>query len=231
MFGDIGHGLIMFIFGLYLVFNNNSIKKSSFAFASDLRYMVLMMGFFAFYCGWVYNDFLGMDLNIFGSCYTIQKQNDGKEIILPPDQNCIYPFGIDPIWGVANNELIFVNSLKMKIAVIIAIIHMVLGVIMKFFNAAYFKRKLEIFFEFIPQMLFLGLLFGYMDFLIIFKWLKPWDTTPTSEHLPPSIISTMMDIGLQTGSTVRLLLLRSRPTRCGETMASQAKTPSKSLSY
>ena len=177
MFGDIGHGLIMFILGLYLVFNNNSIKKSSFAFASDLRYMVLMMGFFAFYCGWVYNDFLGMDLNVFGSCYTIQKQNDGTEKILPPDPNCIYPFGIDPIWGVANNELIFVNSLKMKIAVIIAIIHMVLGVVMKLFNAVYFKRNLEILFEFIPQILFLGLLFVYMDCLIIFKWLKPWDTT------------------------------------------------------
>lgn len=72
------------------------------------------------------------------------------------------------------------NGLKMKIAVIIAIIHMVLGVVMKLFNAKYFRRNLEIIFEFIPQILFLGLLFGYMDFLIIFKWLKPWDTTLTS---------------------------------------------------
>ena len=39
------------------------------SFACNLRYMVLMMGFFAVYCGWVYNDFLGMNLNIFGSCY------------------------------------------------------------------------------------------------------------------------------------------------------------------
>lgn len=69
MFGDMGHGLVLFLFGLYLVFNNDVLKKTSFAFLSSLRYIVLMMGFFAFYCGWIYNDFLGMNLNIFGSCY------------------------------------------------------------------------------------------------------------------------------------------------------------------
>lgn len=41
-----------------------------------------------------------------------------------------------------------------------------------------------------------------MDFLIVYKWLKPWDITSTTiVHPPPSIISTMMDIGLQVGST------------------------------
>ena len=82
--------------------------------------MVVMMGFFAFYCGWIYNDFLGMNLNIFGSCYPIVRDSSGQEVIEPKD-NCIYPFGVDPIWGVSSNELIFVNSLKMKISVIIAI--------------------------------------------------------------------------------------------------------------
>jgi V-type H+-transporting ATPase subunit a len=69
MFGDIGHGLILFILGLYLVFYNKELSKTSMSFLCQLRYMVLMMGFFAFYCGWIYNDFLGMNLNIFGSCY------------------------------------------------------------------------------------------------------------------------------------------------------------------
>lgn len=187
------------------------------------------MGFFAFYCGWVYNDFLGMDLNIFGSCYNIFKNNDGSEryeVI----KDCMYPFGIDPIWGVASNELVFVNGLKMKIAVIIAIIHMLLGVVMKCFNAIYFKRNLEIVFEFIPQLLFLGLLFGYMDFLIVYKWLQPWDTTSAVvAHPPPSIISTMMDIGLQVGSTVTIHSFSQKHTRCGVMTGVRAKTPSKSL--
>jgi V-type H+-transporting ATPase subunit a len=69
MFGDIAHGLILFIFGLILVFKNDAIQKSSMKMLSSLRYMVTMMGFFAFYCGWIYNDFIGMNLNIFGSCY------------------------------------------------------------------------------------------------------------------------------------------------------------------
>lgn len=31
--------------------------------------MVLLMGFFAFYNGIIYNDFAGISLNLFGSCY------------------------------------------------------------------------------------------------------------------------------------------------------------------
>jgi vacuolar-type H+-ATPase subunit I/STV1 len=105
----------------------------------------------------------------------------------------------------------------MKIAVIIAIVHMSVGVVIKYFNAQFFKRKLETFFEFIPQILFLGLLFGYMDFLIIYKWLTNWGCVVridpitgsqgiecVKDHLPPSIISTMMDIGLKVGSTVNI---------------------------
>ena len=33
------------------------------------------MGFFACYCGLVYNDFLAIPWNLFGSCYTRTKDN------------------------------------------------------------------------------------------------------------------------------------------------------------
>jgi V-type H+-transporting ATPase subunit a len=141
MFGDMGHGLILFLLGLYLVFNNAALSRSSLSFVCELRYMVLMMGFFASYCGWIYNDFLGMNVNLLGSCYPLYVQGDGK-LAYTHTENCVYPFGIDPIWGVASNNLIFVNSLKMKISVIIAILHMVCGVFLKLLNALYFKRKL-----------------------------------------------------------------------------------------
>ena len=68
----------------------------------------------------------------------------------------------------------FMNSLKMKLAVIIGVIHMSFGIILKAVNSLHFKKKLDFYFEFIPQLLFMVLMFGYMDFLIIFKWLKPW---------------------------------------------------------
>jgi V-type H+-transporting ATPase subunit a len=105
----------------------------------------------------------------------------------------------------------------MKIAVIIAIIHMSLGVIMKAFNAIFFKRKLDFYFEFIPQLIMLVLLFGYMDFLIVFKWLKDWSVpheitaamdTVDPKRWAPSIIGTMMNIGLKVGKTVSILISR-----------------------
>lgn len=40
-----------------------------------LRYLIITMGFFAFYCGFIYNDFLSMNLDIFGSCYDPNPKN------------------------------------------------------------------------------------------------------------------------------------------------------------
>ena len=63
----------------------------------------------------------------------------------------------------------------MKIAVILGIIQMSAGISMKAFNAHYFKSKIDFFFEFIPQLLLLLCLFGWMDILIIAKWLYTLD--------------------------------------------------------
>lgn len=87
----------------------------------------------------------------------------------------MYGVGIDPVWAVAENNLNFINSLKMKISVIIAVVHMTLGVLIKAGNSLYFKRYIEFIFEFLPQLAFMVVLFGYMDFLIVYKWLVPWN--------------------------------------------------------
>lgn len=52
---------------------------------------------------------------------------------------------------------------------------MSLGVTMKGFNSIYFGSMLDFFFEFIPQICLLLALFGWMDALIIFKWIFPVD--------------------------------------------------------
>lgn len=65
-----------------------------------LKYMITMMGFFAFYCGWVYNDLIGFSYNFFGSCYDPDAIDpDGADNHLYPKQGCVYPFGLDPVWG------------------------------------------------------------------------------------------------------------------------------------
>lgn len=71
MFGDIGHGGVLFAFALYLMFNNDKLRaqKSVLVPFLEFRYLLTLMGFFAFYCGWIYNDMFSLPVNVFGSCW------------------------------------------------------------------------------------------------------------------------------------------------------------------
>jgi V-type H+-transporting ATPase subunit a len=60
------------------------------------------MGFFSTYCGFIYNDFLSISLNIFISCYNVNNVTEGNPIPRISD-NCVYPMGIDPVWSVSTN--------------------------------------------------------------------------------------------------------------------------------
>lgn len=105
---------------------------------------------------------------------------------------------MDPIWAIASNNLVYVNSLKMKISVIIAVVHMTLGVFIKATNTIYFCKMMDFFFEFVPQLIFLVLLFGYMDFLIVLKWTVDWGLYAADS---PSVITTMINLPLKLGVT------------------------------
>ena len=67
------------------------------------------------------------------------------------------------------------NSFKMKISVIFGVAQMLLGTTMKGFNAVYFKEYIELIFEVITQFLLLVVLFGFMDYMIISKWVTNWE--------------------------------------------------------
>eukprot|EP01026_Neomeris_dumetosa_P028375 TRINITY_DN2298_c0_g1_i10.p3 TRINITY_DN2298_c0_g1~~TRINITY_DN2298_c0_g1_i10.p3 ORF type:complete len:324 (-),score=47.65 TRINITY_DN2298_c0_g1_i10:398-1369(-) len=60
--------------------------------------------------------------------------------------------------------------MKMKMSIVLGVVQMTLGILMSLFNHIYFEDYLSIWCEFIPQILFLWSVFGYMCFLIIFKW-------------------------------------------------------------
>jgi V-type H+-transporting ATPase subunit a len=166
MFGDIGHGSLILIFTSILICFGERIVKNAPQMQQlhNARYILLLMGIFSTFCGLIYNDFLSIPLNLFGSCYNFKT---GQRI----SPNCVYKAGIDPIWYVSQQEILFLNSVKMKIAVIIGVAHMILGLLQKGLNALYFKRRLDFVHEFVPQILMLFCMFGYMDILIIKKWL------------------------------------------------------------
>ena len=82
MFGDIGHGGLIFILSLYLCFNKNQILNSNSILKEGIRYryILLLMGFFSFYCGLIYNDFMALPLTLFESCYCRCTSNDIRYI-------------------------------------------------------------------------------------------------------------------------------------------------------
>lgn len=200
MFGDIGHGAIIFLFGLFLCLRKSDLEGQNGTLASILpaRYLLTMMGFFALYCGFIYNDFMAIPLNLFGSCYQQQEHTEKLEKV---DPYCVYPFGLDPEWYHKTNELTFFNSFKMKMAVILGVSQMLLGTVLKLFNAIHFKSPLDFFFEWVPQILFLCSTFGYMVVLIFIKWATPYDVPggiPTSEA--PAIINIFIKFLLDLGA-------------------------------
>lgn len=90
------------------------------------------------------------------------------------DENCVYPFGFDPIWYRSEQDIAFLNSFKMKTSVIFGVMQMTLGTIIKGFNAVYFKRWIELVFDVFTQIALLMALFGFMDLMIFVKWTTNW---------------------------------------------------------
>ncbi|KAK0154617.1 V-type proton ATPase subunit a isoform 1 [Merluccius polli] len=192
MFGDMGHGLLMTCIALYLVIRESRLlsQKSDnemFNMVFAGRYIILLMGLFSIYTGVIYNDCFSKSLNMFGSGWSVRpmfnakggnwtlETLDGNSVLqldpaVPGVFNGPYPLGIDPIWNIATNKLTFLNSFKMKMSVILGVIHMLFGVSLSLFNHLYFKKPLNIFLGFIPEIVFMSSLFGYLVLLVFYKW-------------------------------------------------------------
>lgn len=63
----------------------------------------------------------------------------------------VYPFGVDPVWHVADNQLLFLNSLKMKLSVVFGVVQMTFGITLKMANAVHFGSGLDFWAECVPQ--------------------------------------------------------------------------------
>nr|XP_041631630.1 V-type proton ATPase 116 kDa subunit a1 isoform X1 [Drosophila kikkawai] len=211
MFGDLGHGAIMALFGLWMIRKEKGLAAQKtdneiWNIFFGGRYIIFLMGVFSMYTGLIYNDIFSKSLNVFGShwhmSYNKSTVMENKFLQLNPKvdyEGSPYPFGMDPIWQVANaNKIIFHNAYKMKISIILGVIHMIFGVIMSWHNHTYFRNRISMLYEFIPQLVFLLLLFFYMVLLMFIKWIKfaATNAKPYSEACAPSILITFIDMVL-----------------------------------
>jgi V-type H+-transporting ATPase subunit a len=64
-------------------------------------------------------------------------------------------------------------------------------------NHLHFKKYLNIYAEFIPQMLFFHSIFGYLVICIIYKWSIDWSTSSTS---PPNLLNMLIYMFLSPGT-------------------------------
>ncbi|XP_067825003.1 V-type proton ATPase 116 kDa subunit a 1 isoform X2 [Heptranchias perlo] len=207
MFGDFGHGILLTAFAVWMVLRESRIlsQKSEneiFSTVFSGRYIILLMGIFSVYTGLIYNDCFAKTLNMFGSSWSVRAMfhpmgnwtedtlRGNRNLQLDPAHpkvfNGPYPFGIDPIWNIATNKLTFLNSFKMKMSVILGVVHMVFGVSLSLLNHIYFKKPLNIYFSFIPEIVFMLSLFGYLVILIFYKWCA-YDAS-TSKEAPSLLI-------------------------------------------
>ncbi|KAF8015569.1 hypothetical protein BT93_H1169 [Corymbia citriodora subsp. variegata] len=176
MFGDWGHGICLLLGALVLIAQESKLSNKKLGSFMEMlfggRYILLLMSLFSIYCGLIYNEFFSVPFHIFGrSAYKCRDTtcSDAHSVGLIKYRDP-YPFGVDPSWRGSRSELPFLNSLKMKMSILLGVAQMNVGIILSYFNARYFESSLDIRYQFVPQMIFLNSLFGYLSLLIVIKW-------------------------------------------------------------
>lgn len=217
MFGDAGHGVILTLAGVYLLWNEKSFAKKQpggeigrIFFAG--RYVILLMGLFSIQSGLLYNDIFSRTTHFFESSWHfsikihhIARLANSSFFNLDPETDFSfkpYPFGLDPLWQMARNSIVFRNSLKMKMSIILGVIQMLFGLLVGINNILFFGHYLDIITVFIPQVIFLSFLFMYLSILIIIKWIMygPGRPLHQSPGCAPSILNMFIGMVLFTDS-------------------------------
>ncbi|KAK4859164.1 hypothetical protein QYF36_000573 [Acer negundo] len=176
MFGDWGHGICLLLATLYFIMREKKFSSQKLGDILEMtfggRYVIMMMALFSIYTGLIYNEFFSVPFELFGpSAYGCRDPScrDAFTIGLIKVRDT-YPFGVDPKWHGTRSELPFLNSLKMKMSILLGVAQMNLGIVLSYFNAKFFGNNINILHQFVPQMIFLNSLFGYLSLLIIVKW-------------------------------------------------------------
>ncbi|KAI6369148.1 H(+)-transporting V0 sector ATPase subunit a [Pyricularia grisea] len=203
MFGDLGHALIMLSAALAMIYWEKPLKKVSFELFAMVyygRYIALVMAVFSVFTGLIYNDIFSKSMTFWDSAWEWQvpegfKEGDTVTAKLKGDYR--YPFGLDWMWHGTENDLLFSNSYKMKMSIILGWAHMTYSLCFSYINARHFKKPIDIWGNFVPGMIFFQSIFGYLVMCIIYKWTVDWSKADTA---PPGLLNMLIYMFLQPGT-------------------------------
>ena len=197
MFGDVGHGILLALAAGFMILREKAMMRAQLnemiAMCFGGRYLLFAMGIMSIYIGFIYNEFFSIPMSIFGrTSWDLQKPDTVVDQFVKGKP---YPVGFDPIWHGHSGELPFTNSIKMKMSIIIGVCHMTVGIVMSLMNHLYRKDRLSIYTEFVPQMLLLYSMFGYLSLLIVLKWTLGTVAQPVTADLYHILIYMFLSPG------------------------------------
>ncbi|KAF2258025.1 vacuolar ATP synthase 98 kDa subunit [Lojkania enalia] len=199
MFGDFGHGVIIFLASLAMIYYERKLQRSKldelFSMIFYGRYIIFMMGIYSMYTGLLYCDAFSKELPIFKSMWTWN--DNGKGPTASRVDGYTYPFGMDWRWHDTDNDLLFSNSYKMKLSILLGWCHMTFSLGWSLVNARYFATPIDIWGNFVPGMIYFQSIFGYLSFSIVYKWCVDWAAIGRQ---PPSLLNMMIYMFLQPGT-------------------------------
>ena len=206
MFGDFGHGAIMTCAAVAMIYFEKPLQRGKqdelFGMAFYGRYIMLMMGIFSMYTGLIYCDAFSKEIPIFKSMWEWDfpdnyNSTKGGTVKAHRVEGYTYPFGLDWRWHDTDNDLLFSNSYKMKLSIIMGWAHMTYSLCLSYINARHFRTPIDIWGNFIPGMIFFQGIFGYLVLTIVWKWVVDWYAIGQQ---PPNLLNMLIYMFLSPGT-------------------------------
>lgn len=201
MFGDFGHGLLMTLTAIAMITFEKKLLRTKLDELTYMafygRYIMLLMGIFSMYTGLIYNDAFSLSFELFPSQWKWPEEiREGEVVDATLKDGYRYPFGLDWNWHAAENSLLFTNSYKMKMSILLGWAHMTYSLSLQYVNARHFKSKVDLWGNFVPGMIFFQSIFGYLVVTILYKWSVDWNARGES---PPGLLNMLIFMFLSPG--------------------------------